>query len=90
MIFFVCLLGLKTMLLAGLLEQGEGPDARSRLVTTTALGRAKRADAQKKWRAAQISLKELLGVDHVVALHEIIDKTLVRQTEAGLTEEFGK
>ena len=41
------------MMAAGWLTQTEGPDARSRLVAITEAGRAKRAEAQRRWRAAQ-------------------------------------
>lgn len=61
-----------------LVEQGwvrieDGPDARSRSVVATDAGVAKRAEAQRRWRAAQESLNERLGADHVIALHALLD-----------------
>ncbi|HMN82138.1 MAG TPA: MarR family winged helix-turn-helix transcriptional regulator [Burkholderiaceae bacterium] len=52
---------------------GAGEDARSRLVEATAAGRAKRAEGQRAWKAAQTALNERLGVERVAALHELLD-----------------
>jgi hypothetical protein len=41
-------------------------------------GREKRSEAQPRWKAAQESLNELLGVERVLALHELIDGSLER------------
>ncbi|WP_123296341.1 MarR family winged helix-turn-helix transcriptional regulator [Comamonas sp. BIGb0124] len=57
----------------GLLEVGAGKDARSRLVEATEAGRTKRAEGQRAWKAAQTSLNERLGVERVVALHDLLD-----------------
>ena len=62
---------------AGWLTVGAGADARSRLVTLTEAGRAKRAEAGRHWRAAQESLNQRLGVARVQALHTLIDESLV-------------
>jgi DNA-binding MarR family transcriptional regulator len=51
-----------------------GADARSRLVSATAAGREKRQEAQRRWRVAQESLNERLGVRRVVALHSLLDE----------------
>jgi hypothetical protein len=51
-----------------------GPDARSRLVRATPAGRDKRQEAQRRWRVAQESLNERLGVRRVVALHALLDE----------------
>jgi DNA-binding MarR family transcriptional regulator len=67
---------LKPMIAAGWLLQGEGPDARSRLIEITDDGRKKRTEAQRHWRAAQEQLNELLGVERVVALHALIDESI--------------
>jgi DNA-binding MarR family transcriptional regulator len=69
---------LKPMVDAGWLAVGPGADARSRLVTITAAGRAKRAEAQRHWRVAQTTLNEALGIPHVAALHALIDESLAR------------
>jgi DNA-binding MarR family transcriptional regulator len=67
---------LKPMVAAGWLTQGEGSDARSRLVEITEDGRAKRAEAQRHWRTAQEKLNALLGVDRVLALHALVDESI--------------
>ena len=67
---------LKPMVAAGWLTQGEGSDARSRLVEITEDGRAKRAEAQRHWRTAQEKLNALLGVDRVLALHALVDQSI--------------
>jgi DNA-binding MarR family transcriptional regulator len=78
---------LRPMVLAGWLIQGEGPDARSRLITITEAGRAKRAEAQQHWHAAQLSLNEMLGIQRVVALHALVDEGIELLQRAGLTDE---
>jgi DNA-binding MarR family transcriptional regulator len=79
---------LKPMIAAGWLLQGEGPDARSRLIEITDEGREKRAEAQRHWRAAQEQLNELLGIERVVALHALIDESIeLLQIADQLTEE---
>lgn len=80
---------LKPMVAAGWLTQGEGPDARSRLIAVTDAGRAKRAEAQAHWRDAQLSLNDLLGVERVLALHALLDESLEVLQRAGLAEDQG-
>ncbi|MGO4393228.1 MarR family winged helix-turn-helix transcriptional regulator [Variovorax sp. M-6] len=67
---------LKPMVAAGWLTQSEGPDARSRLVAITEDGRHKRGEAQRHWRIAQETLNELLGVERVLALHQLVDESI--------------
>lgn len=67
---------LKPLVAEGWLVQGEGPDARSRLIEITDEGRRKRAEAQRHWRTAQEKLNELLGVERVLALHALIDESI--------------
>ena len=78
---------LKPMLAAGWLVQDQGPDARSRLVSITPEGRAKRTEAQRLWRAAQTGLNEMLGVERVEALHVLLDESLELLQRAGLQDE---
>lgn len=78
---------LKPLMLSGFLEQGEGVDARSRLVTITEAGRSKQAEAHALWNTAQLSLNDLLGADRVVALHALLDDTMDALKTAGLTDE---
>jgi DNA-binding MarR family transcriptional regulator len=62
----------------GWLELGAGPDARSRLVSATDAGRAKRAEAQRAWKQAQLALNATLGEERVARLHALIDECLER------------
>ncbi|MEJ8846158.1 MarR family winged helix-turn-helix transcriptional regulator [Variovorax rhizosphaerae] len=81
---------LKPLVVAGWVTQGEGVDARSRLIAITESGRAKRADAQRHWREAQEGLNELLGVERVLALHALLDESLEVLQRAGLSDEQGE
>ena len=65
---------LRPLLDAGYLTLDPGPDARSRLVNATAAGREKRIEAQRRWRVAQESLSQRLGVERVLALHALLDE----------------
>jgi len=67
---------LKPLIAAGWVEMAAGADARSRAVSVTAAGRAKRAEAQRHWKAAQDSLNQTLGVQRVLALHALIHESL--------------
>ena len=58
---------LRPLLEHGWAAVGPGADGRSRLVTLTAKGRAKRVEAQRAWKRAQ------LGSDRVAELHALID-----------------
>lgn len=67
---------LKPLVDAGWVEIGAGSDARSRLVMITEAGREKRQEAQRRWKAAQEGINELLGVERVIALHALVDEAL--------------
>lgn len=67
---------LKPLVAAGYLVIEPGEDARSRLVSITESGRAKRAEAQRHWQVAQESLNQKLGLERVVALHALVDEAL--------------
>ncbi|NRF70887.1 winged helix-turn-helix transcriptional regulator [Aquincola sp. S2] len=69
---------LQPLITLGWLEQGPGADARSRLVSATPAGRAKRAEGQRAWKQAQLALNERLGVEQVIALHALLDDCLAR------------
>ncbi|MBE7941075.1 MULTISPECIES: MarR family winged helix-turn-helix transcriptional regulator [Ramlibacter] len=64
---------LQPMVAQGWVRIGEGPDARSRLVEATPEGVRKRAEGQQAWKTAQNALNQRLGVERVVALHEMLD-----------------
>ena len=67
---------LKPLIAAGWVEMTAGIDARSRAVSITAAGRAKRSEAQRHWKVAQDSLNQTLGVTRVLALHALIHESL--------------
>ena len=71
---------LQPLVAAGWAEVGPGSDGRSRLVTATAAGRAKRAAAQREWKRAQLALNDLLGSDRVAALHALLEECLESMT----------
>lgn len=62
----------------GWVQVAAGHDARSRQVTITDAGRAKRADALPHWKAAQLALNARLGEPDVLALHALIDRSFQR------------
>ena len=67
---------LKPLITAGWVELAPGVDGRSRLVTATEAGRDKRTEAQRRWKVAQESLNQTLGVQRVIALHTLITESL--------------
>jgi DNA-binding MarR family transcriptional regulator len=67
---------LKPLIAAGWITVVPGCDARSHSVAITAAGRLKRSDGQRHWKAAQLGLNALLGVERVAALHALIDSSL--------------
>lgn len=64
---------MQPMIAQGWLNITAGNDARSRLVETTAAGRAKHTQAQLAWKTAQASLNQQLGAARVAALHALLD-----------------
>ncbi len=71
---------LRPMLANGWLAIGPGTDGRTRSVTVTAAGRAKRAEAQCEWKRAQLAINKRLGDARVVELHALLDDCLARIT----------
>jgi DNA-binding MarR family transcriptional regulator len=69
---------LQPMIGQGWLRQGPGENARTRLIEVTDAGRAKRAEAQRAWREAQLALNARLGVERVEALHCLLDECIER------------
>ena len=67
---------LQPLIAQGWVALGPGPDARTRLVELTESGRAKRAEAQRLWKQAQLSLNQTLGEARVAQLHQLIDECL--------------
>ncbi|MGH6628002.1 MAG: MarR family winged helix-turn-helix transcriptional regulator [Burkholderiaceae bacterium] len=67
---------LRPLIDAGWVELAAGVDGRSRTVSITDRGREKRQEAQRRWRAAQEGINQVLGVERVMALHALIDESL--------------
>ena len=68
---------LQPLVQAGWVRLDAGPDARSRSITSTEAGRAKRVEAQRHWKTAQVRLNEILDPGRVAALHALVDQCLV-------------
>jgi DNA-binding MarR family transcriptional regulator len=60
----------------GWVEVGPGSDARSRSISATDSGRAKRAEGQRAWKQAQLALNHKLGDARVAKLHDLLDACL--------------
>ena len=73
---------LQPMAAQGWVEVGAGEDARSRFVTATEAGRAKRAEAQREWKRAQLALNERLGTAKVAQLHQLLDECLALMSDS--------
>ncbi len=69
---------LQPLIAAGWFEMRPGADGRSRLVDATPAGRDKRSEAQRRWRAAQLGLQDMLGDAKVAALHTLIDDCMLQ------------
>ena len=67
---------LQPLIAAGWVEVAAGADGRSRAITATPAGRAKRAEAQRHWKLAQDRINQTLGVSRVLALHALIQESL--------------
>jgi DNA-binding MarR family transcriptional regulator len=78
---------LKPLLAAGWLELAPGDDGRSRSVRITPAGRAKRDEAQRRWKAAQQALNAQLGAPRVAALHALVDESLALLEPAATGED---
>lgn len=78
---------LQPLVAAGWVELRPGPDARSRSVSTTAAGREKRQQAQRRWKQAQLAVNEVLGMERVAALHALVDECLALLDAADMGEE---
>lgn len=80
---------LQPLIAQGWVALGPGPDARTRLVGLTEAGRAKRSEAQRLWKQAQLRLNDTLGEARVAQLHQLIDDCLavIGSDEEGASDE---
>jgi len=67
---------LQPLLKSGWAEIGPGSDGRTRVITATAAGRAKRAEAARSWKRAQLEINARLGDERVVRLHDLLEECL--------------
>ena len=67
---------LRPLIDGGWVTLDAGADGRSRLVSITPAGREKRQEAQRRWRSAQESINQSLGLQRVLALHALIDQSM--------------
>jgi len=72
---------LQPLIARGWVVVGAGADGRSRSVAITDAGRAKRSEAQRDWKRAQLELNERLGPERVARLHAVIDECLALMNE---------
>jgi DNA-binding MarR family transcriptional regulator len=67
---------LQPLVAAGWIEIGPGDDERSRAVALTAAGVAKRIEAQRSWKRAQLAFNDRLGVERVGRLHALVEECM--------------
>lgn len=67
---------LQPLIAHGWVVVGAGADGRSRSIEATDAGRAKRSEAQREWKRAQVALNDRLGPQRVAQLHSVIDECL--------------
>jgi len=79
---------LKPLLKLGWADLGPGVDGRSRVVVATAAGLAKRAEASRHWKRAQLDINARLGNATVAHLHELLEECLaLLEPEAETADE---
>lgn len=67
---------LKPLVDLGWAELGPGSDGRSRVVAATPAGRAKRVEAGRLWKRAQLEINARLGTAKVAHLHDLLAECL--------------
>jgi DNA-binding MarR family transcriptional regulator len=67
---------LQPLINQGWVQVGPGDDGRSRFVTATVAGRAKRVQAKREWKRAQLAFNARLGDERVARLHSLIAECL--------------
>jgi DNA-binding MarR family transcriptional regulator len=73
---------LQPLVSQGWLRLGPGDDARSRRIEATKEGHAKRSEAKREWKRAQLALNARLGAKQVAALHSLIESCMNDLTES--------
>lgn len=67
---------LQPLIAQGWVLIGPGADGRSRSIRLTEAGLAKRTEAQRAWKAAQLAFNDRLGAERVAQLHALLDDCL--------------
>jgi DNA-binding MarR family transcriptional regulator len=73
---------LQPLVAQGWVQVGPGADGRSRQVQLTDSGRAKRTEAQRAWKKAQLAFNDKLGEARVAQLHALLDDCMALLAEA--------
>lgn len=73
---------MQPLIAQGWIRLDPGVNARSRLLVATEEGKALRAEAQRAWKRAQVSLNERLTPQRVVKLHALIDECMALLEES--------
>jgi DNA-binding MarR family transcriptional regulator len=81
---------LRPLIDKGWVLQGPGTDARSRLITISADGVTKHAQARRHWKRAQQLLADRLGDDELAALHRMIEHAQSRLQAVDADEPVGR
>jgi DNA-binding MarR family transcriptional regulator len=72
---------LQPLVAQGWITVGPGDDGRSRCVEATESGRAKRVEAQREWKRAQLAFNKRLGDANVARLHAMIEECMAHLTD---------
>lgn len=67
---------LQPLVAQGWVDVGPGADGRSRQVTLTDAGRAKRIEGQRAWKKAQLAFNAKLGESRVAQLHTLLEECM--------------
>jgi DNA-binding MarR family transcriptional regulator len=67
---------LQPLIARGWVVVGPGNNQRSRTLSLSDSGRAKRAEAKSAWKSAQLGFNARLGVERVARLHDLLDECL--------------
>jgi DNA-binding MarR family transcriptional regulator len=79
---------LQPLVSQGWLRLGPGDDARSRQIEATKEGHAKRSEAKREWKRAQLALNARLGAKQVAALHSLIERCMEDLTARPSNQRF--
>jgi DNA-binding MarR family transcriptional regulator len=75
---------LRPLIAAGWIAVDAGDDARSHTLSLTVSGLAKRNEAKRAWKKAQLQLNAIAGENEVAKLHALIDRMTIAIVERGV------